>query len=349
MVEYFQSLRLNEPEIRQVVSGLRDEWMVIGVDGIRGSANSLYAVELSTPNRDQTVICKCCQHSAPAGFRTEPYLLDAIGRRTSVPVPEVLAVGDDHSEDAGPLFVMEQCDGEGIATRARELKPTVRKRIARDAGRYLGQIHGLGSFDRFGDVRLGCDVDHDGTGIEMPDATLTVADDAYNTWADALEGLTEYFLSNLDDRVTDLEEMIREALDEQRCLLGDEDPVLIHDEYTYWNILVDPDTGETTAVLDFENQRIGCAEYDVASAIDSLSALAPLGSLRRRRVREAMYEGYNETSDLDRDGEFAARRNFYRLVARLPMLTFFESGMVVGPDDPETLVREHNEFLRELL
>lgn len=349
MVEHFRSLRLTEPEVRRAVSGLRDEWAVTDVDGIPGSANSLYSVELSAGNRERTVICKCCQNTAPAAFRTEPYLLDAIDRRTAVPVPTVLAVLDDPCEDVGPLFVMERCDGEGVATRARELGPAVHERVARDAGRYLGQIHGLGSFDRFGDVRLERDVDHDDSGIETPDATLTVGAGAQEEWAEMLDRLAEFFLSNLDDRVADLDGVIREALDERRGFLGDEDPVLMHDEYTYWNTLVDPDTGATTAVLDFEDQRVGCAEYDLAAAIDSLSALAPLGSARRRRVRKAVYEGYEETSSLDREGEFAARRDLYRLVARLPMLAFFESGMVVGPDSPETLVCEHREFLGELL
>ena len=349
MVEHFRSLRLTEPVVRRVVSNRKDEWTVTGVDGIPGSANSLYAVDLSTPNGERTVICKCNQNTAPAAFRTEPYLLEAIGRRTTVPVPEVLAVADDGSEDVGSLFVMEQCDGTGVATRARELEPAVRERIARDAGRYLGQIHDLGSFDRFGEVRLGRDVDHDGCGIETPNATLTVAEDAHDTWADALDELAEFFLSNLDDRVADLEGPIRETLDERRVVLSDEVPVLMHDEYTYWNTLVDPDTGETNAVLDFESQRVGCAEYDLAAAIDSLSALAPLGSTRRRRVREAVYEGYEETNGLNHDDEFEARRDLYRLVTRLPMLAFFESGMVVGPDRPETLVREHRAFLSELL
>lgn len=349
MVEHDGSLYLTEPEVRRIVSALRDEWTVTGVDGIPGSANSLYAIDLSTATRERTVICKCCQNTAPAAFRPEPYLLDTIGRRTTVPVPEVLAVLDDLSEDAGPLFVMDQCDGEDIATRARDLEPAVYERVARDAGRYLGQIHDLGSFDRFGDVKLGRDVDHDGSGIATSDATLTVTDDAHSSWGDLLDGLAEFFLSRLDERVADLEGVIREGLDERRDLLGDENPVLLHDEYTYWNTLIDPDTGETTAVLDFEDQRVGCAEYDLATAIDSLSALAPLGSPRRRRIREAVYEGYEETNVLDQEGKFTARRDLYRLVARLPMLTFFESGMVVGPDSPETLVHEHREFFSELL
>lgn len=349
MVEHDGSLCLTEPKVRRIVSDLRDEWTVTGVDGIPGSANSLYAVDLSTATREQTVICKYCQNTAPAAFRPEPYLLDTIGHRTTVPVPEVLAVLDDPSEDAGPLFVMKQFDGEDVATRARDLEPAVHERVARDAGRYLGQIHDLGSFDRFGDVQLGRDVDHNGNGIATPDATLTVADNAHDEWGDLLDRLVEFFLSNLDERVADLEGVIREALDERRGLLGGENPVLMHDEYTYWNTLIDPDTGETTAVLDFEDQRVGCAEYDLAAAIDSLSALAPLGSRRRQRVREAVYEGYEETNVLDQSGGFAARRELYRLVVRLPMLTFFKSGMVVGPDSPETLVREHREFVSEFL
>ncbi|NGM68531.1 phosphotransferase [Natronolimnobius sp. AArcel1] len=349
MVEHFRSLRLTESAVRRVVSDCRDEWTVTGVDGIPGSANSLYAVDLSSANRERTVICKCSQNTAPVAFRPEPYLLEAISRRTTVPVPAVLAVVEDDSEDAGPLFVMEQCDGEGVATRARELEPAIRERIARDAGRYLGQIHDLGSFDRFGAVRLGRDVDHNGSGLETPNVTLTVAENAHDEWADALVGLATFFLSNLDDRFVDLEGPIRKTLDERCDVLNDPNPVLMHDEYTYWNTLVDPNTGETTAVLDFEDQQVGCAEYDLAAAIDSLSALAPLGSARRRRVRDAVYEGYEETNGLIRDSAFAARRDLYRLVARLPMLAFFKSGMVVGPDSPETLVREHRAFLSELL
>lgn len=349
MVEHLQSLALSEAEVSSIVEGLNEEWTVRSAEGMPGSANSLYAVDLSTPTGARSVICKCTQQDDPEAFRPEPYLLEALAERTTVPVPQVVRIVDHHEAVGGPLFVMERCAGEGVATRARSLAPSVRERIAYEAGRYLGEIHRVGCFGRFGNVRLASDVRGDGGGIETGDVRLTVSDDGTEDWRETFCGLTAWFLSQLDDRFVDLEGPLRDAIDDRLHLLGTPDPALMHLELTYWNLLVEPDTGAITAVLDFENKLVGDAAFDLVKAIDSLSALAPLESERRELVREALYAGYAETNTFPRGNDWANRRDLYRLAGRLPMLVFFKSGCVVGPDEPSALVREHRAFVRELL
>lgn len=349
MEEHLRSLALSEGDIRTIVSDLQQDWTIQTVTGLPGSSNSLYAIDVETPNGQREVICKCVQATAIEDFRYEPYLLQILQDQTSIPVPDVLSIVDHHEMLSGPLFLMERRTGENLATRARSLDSSIRERISYEAGRYLGQLHSVGSFSQFGPLRLARDTDHKGGGIETEECVLTVADGSHDEWCDFFHSLVSFFCSSLDDRFSDLEALLRERFAEHIEHLGGEKPVLTHTEYTFWNILVNPEIGNTTAVLDFEGLRVGCAEYDIAAAIDSLSALAPVNSNRRRLVRKALYSGYQEMSTLPQDGNFEHRCDLYRLAVRLPLLVYVESGLTIGPDDLETLVFEHREFVEELL
>lgn len=349
MEEHLRSLVLSETEVRTLVADLHQDWTIQTVSGLPGSSNSLYALDVKTQNGPRQVICKCAQETDAEEFRFEPYLLKILQQRTSIPVPEVLSIVDYCETVGGPLFLMERCSGENIASRARSIDAVLCEQIAYEAGQYLGQLHNLGSFDQFGSLRLARDTDQEGGGLEADDCTLTVADGSHDDWCDWFHSLASLFCSNLDDRFADFEGPLREKFDEEIELLGGEEPVLTHKEYTFWNILVDLEIGETTAVLDFEGGRVGCAEYDIAAAIDSLSALAPANSTRRQLVRESLYSGYEEKNALPKDRNFDQRRDLYALAVRLPFLIYFDSGLAIGPDDPETLMREHREFVTELL
>ena len=308
-----------------LVDSLRQDWTVTSVSGVAGSLNSVYEVTVADGGQSRPLVCKCCQGSDPASFRVEPALLAAITEETTVPVPAVVEAAVDHPAIDGPVFVLEGCQGEDVSDGAADLALSVAERIAADAGANLAEIHRLGDFDRFGTVRLADDVAHDRVGLRGPLGDLTVEDDAAHTWREWFEVLVEGHLDTLDERFADLESPIREYVTARLDRLDDVDPVLTKNDYWYFNLLVNPDSGETEAVLDFETSWTADAAYNLAVTIDGLSALAPLGSERRRRVREALYDGYSQTRELTRDQAFRDRRALYRVAARLPPLAHFES------------------------
>ncbi len=347
---------LTPSRIRGMVRTIEPAWSVLDAQVPVHGTDAVCYVTARTGDGPRELVLKARHSVDPPSFRPEPYLLDAIDRRTAIPVPGVVGAVDDadgvpaHRDDLPtPFFLMECCSGHTYLDEVDGVPTRVRERIAREAGRHLGQIHDLGSFDGFGEVRLRRDAGG-GRGLVGPGYALTVEDGANDDWPAQFRGLAEYFLARIGDRFADLEPAIREYLDEHRHEVpGDVAPALTHNDYRFWNLLVDRDTGETSAVLDFGNEFTAHGEYNLVGAIDRLGGWAPLGSDRRERVREAITERYAETTDFDRRG-FAEYRDLYRLATRLPALVWFEDWTAATPGlDADEMADRHREFVRAIV
>lgn len=345
---------LSAISVQDMVHEIAPRWTVTDADACSYGTDAVYFVTVEAEDTVRELVLKACRSVDADAFRPEPYLLDAIARRTTIPVPSVVgAVDADDADDdfSEPFFLMERCDGQNVANRADDLSPQVRKRVATEAGRYLGELHDVGSFDRFGPVRLGEDGETDSrAGIVTPQYEVTVADDGRDAWRDWFFDLSDHFLDALDDRFTDLEPAIRRHLNDAADVLdGEFKPVLTHNDYRFWNLLIDPETGETNAVLDFGNEFTAHAEYNLAGAEERLSGWAPLDADRRQHVRECLYGAYSETNSLRRDGGFRDRRELYLLATRLPALAWFEDWH--ADDDEakrEAVAARHREFVRTI-
>lgn len=409
--------------VREAVEGMvaaaLPGWDVAAVGRYEGCSDDVYPLEVTDGDRHQRLVLKARNGTDAASFRTEPYLLDAVARRTDVPVPGVVAVVDDH-DDWPPFFLLEHCDGETLDERADALVPAVRDRLAREAGQYLGQLHLLGSFDRFGPLRVdrtnglerdepagrpdegpgrgetptgatgspgnaageaggrpdpgpGTPGDDDATigasgdrgpgapgaderppaeralpeaGIEEPGFTIDVVERGHDAWEPRFRDLVADHCSGLDGRFADLAADVETAL--AAVPVPAADPVLVHDDYRYWNLLADPMTGETRAVIDFDAST-AAARWNLVATVDRLSAWAPLDADRRRRVRECVLVGY-ETATGRRPDLDAPACDAYRLASRLPALACFEDWHAeTCPDERDAIAERHRDHVATLV
>ena len=119
-----------------VETGNRKRTVVVGLDGDDGTRSVV--VQVAPDGR---------------GLRTEAALGRAVGARTDVPVPGVLA-GGTHDPGDGGFLVTEHVSGDDLHERFVGLDDPERERVARSLGRALAQVHGAFEFDGFGPVGL---------------------------------------------------------------------------------------------------------------------------------------------------------------------------------------------------
>jgi aminoglycoside phosphotransferase (APT) family kinase protein len=127
------------------------DWTIVSVGRHGGPDGDGYPVTVTDGEVRRRLVCRVADREADVADRTEGYLLSAVGRRTAIPVPAVVAVADDHP-DHPPFFLTERPGGARLDPGS--LDAVARDRLARAAGRHLGQIHLVGSFRQFGRLRV---------------------------------------------------------------------------------------------------------------------------------------------------------------------------------------------------
>lgn len=332
-----------------MVQYIRPEWTVHENIPITSGTDAVSFIIVETERGRREMILKACTAVTPEDFRPEPYLLSILETKTSVPGPHVLGAVDDHDDLPAPFFLMERC--KGALAGDITLTPEMCERMARAAGRFAGEYHTLGDFGRFGRIQLDCDRSNPSAGMTVDGRTLAVADDAAVSWRAFLEDMYEGWIHDLDDEFCDLRTDL-EAFIEPRFNTLDRsfDSVLGHIDYKPRNVLVRPETGETTAVLDWGHATAMPPYYDLLLTETHLSRWAPLSSNSRRRIREALAEGYAETNSLERGLQSKQRRELYLAVAHLQPLVWFSKWTEdVSDDERRQRAAKHREFYGELL
>lgn len=349
----------SEATLRRMVREIRPEWTLLEATPADEGTDAVYFVTIETPEGSRECVLKACEFLDPEEFRPEPYLMALIDGCTSIPVPSVVGAVDDHDDLPAPFFLMERCEGEVREGGVRELPPEAVERLAREAGRNLGELHAVGDFERFGPIRLARDVDGDRDriadcdpgGLGVDSRTLTVGETDVDSWRRHFERITDANFGDLHDRFADLESDLRAFADARLDALDREfDPVLGHDDYRLGNLLVDPEAGETKAVLDWGNAHTTEVQYNLVLTEQYLSGWAPHDDPLRERVRAALREGYETTNDLPRDPDFERRRELYLAVMHLfPMVWFSLWYGEASEAEREEVVDLHRRAVRELV
>ncbi|MEF8773634.1 MAG: phosphotransferase [Halobacteriales archaeon] len=373
-------------------------WTVESVERIDGGRNAVYEVAVTADGATRELVLKARTETLPGAFEPEPFLLDALARRTEVPVPSVLGTVVDH-ETHPPFFLMERREGVSLSEGLDELATTERDSLARTVGRYVGRVHLLGSFDRFGPLRVeradpetgpvrdGGEPPAEPTadsagggsagspggrgdggpaarprvgvstgagsprawyepveqGIEEPGFAIGVAETGHGDWASRLREIASTALAALGGRFGDLRAEVRAVL--AAVPAPDAKPVLAFGGPT--DLLVDPDTGDPTSALDFEDATTTAARYDLVAAVDRLSGWAPPESDRRRRVREGVLVGYETTTGRRPDPGTAACDGC-RLVSHLPGLVEAARREAAGTEGGTTAVNRRRARVADL-
>lgn len=315
---------LADAVVREMVRNLRAEWSVAGIERAEEGTNFVATVEVATPAGTRTAVLKATTAGfvPPESARAEPRVLSLVGRETSIPVPAVYGFRDDHPDHPTPFYLMEHVEGENYEGQAKALPRAIRERICTDAGRYLAELHELGPLPTAGTVGVA-----DGDLAVLDSGDFTAYDDpremVLEGAEEAVDALAEggFFPGKADDRerFADLVPPLREYLRGTVPALPEPDPPTYHHrDYRYGNLLVDPDTGETRAVLDWAGTMSAEPAYAIADAesllFDSVAEDDGLVASLRSTLREAYAD---EREGWSFDADVRERIECYRLVNRL--------------------------------
>lgn len=172
-------------------------------------------------------------------------LLTALHTRTSVPVPEPIILCDDVQVIGVPFYVMAEVPGAVLRTPAdaRALSPGVRNAAADNAIGVLATLH--------------C-VDIDAVGLADVGRPGGYVSRQLQRWLRQVE--------ETNDRA-----VIPAVARQQHALTGATPPdtpsVLVHGDYRFDNLVIEPQRGSVRAVLDWEIATIGDPLADLASML----------------------------------------------------------------------------------
>ncbi|WP_435159345.1 phosphotransferase family protein [Haladaptatus sp. DFWS20] len=325
------------PRMVQTILGNRAVEDVIPADE---GTDDVFFVTVEMPDTARKCVLKACSFVDPPSFRVEPRILDLVSRRTEIPVPDVLGYVDDHADLPAPFFLMERASGEQISG-PRSLTDDALERTAHDAGRHLGELHFAASFDGFGGLRASQDADRDPTVGD-----LVVADPGEDLPSELRRSAESGFERIEDTRFSDMLDDLRAGLDTHLdAVPADPEPVLIHADYRFGNLLVEPETGAVRTVLDWGDPSTGHGEYDLVQTEQYLCGRLPLDADRRHLVRSALEAGYRETNDLSRDVGFEAMRRAYLFITQLWPLAWFD----LWYDGDDDIAEQQRALMRSLL
>jgi aminoglycoside phosphotransferase (APT) family kinase protein len=306
---------------------------------------SVYRVTVDDGDRTRELYLKASPDGQPWAIPTEARLQAVLATRTSMPVPAVLGAVDDHDSLPTPFYLMEAMSGTNLAyERVGRLDGDALGRLASDTGRHLAALHGLSAVDAFGHVR------HDGPRLagDQPvgdPATLTVGQPC-ESWPTYLrERVGAELERHADSRFAGLTPILRAFFDAGiEALEGPFEPALGRNDHGLHNLLVEPDTGAVTAMLDWGYTLAVPPAFDVAFAVYLYggSFLAGLPEVRDRRalVRSALVSGYREVAP-ERAGVAAAAEPVYEALAAVRIMNDFEK--LTLPDGREAAVADRIE------
>lgn len=346
--------------VAEMVTAIDPAWSVAAVDRIAEGTEFVARVELRTSDRRQTAVLKATTANLvePPVARAEPRLLSLVGEETDVPVPDVLGVCERHPDLPAPIVLLEHVDGETYENRIDELTAPQRERICRDAGRNLAHLHERGPLPAAG-------------GIGVPDDELTVIglDDIADE--EAFDDGRDWLLESVSDTLDALEtggwfpdladdpERFADLVPEVRSFVADAIPALpqpdpptyCHTDYRYGNLLVDPDTGATNAVLDWANLSAAPPSYNLANAESLLFTPDRDPPERTATLGEAFRSAYaEERTDWRFDAgteEWLAMGHLASRLAAMACLPLWYRDATPAERDERAV--QHRAFVREYL
>lgn len=357
---------LSDETVASMVSHLVPSWTVESVDDVDDGANSTAVVDIETPDGKRTVVLKAATSTwSGADERTmaEPRLLSLVGDETSIPVPEVFGVCDDHETYPAPYFLMEHVDGECFSQdHAPDMPPKTRETFFREAGENMAELHMLGPLPAVGDI-----VCSDGEiAIRETEDSPSYDDfhewllDSYEETLDQLEEDGGYFpdLTEDPDRFTDLIPEIRAYLRETIPNLPDPDPpTYCHKDYRYGNLVANPTTGTVKAVLDWGILMAAPPAFNLAITEGKLlkpdlkeDSHAATG--RAGELRDVMWDAYSTRRDgWTFDEATRERIRVYRLAYRLDAMACLPLFYQTDPtlEDRDARAEAHRAFVKQYL
>ena len=361
------SAAVSDDEIRRMVHHLRPSWTVEEVERSDQGTDFVAMLEVWTPGHERgngdgdgrvrRVVLKAMTADwvTPETVRAEPRAVSLADERTTIPVPTVFDYCDDHENLPAPFFLTSYVEGVQYDPGAHP--PAHRTRMVREAGHHLAQLHDL-------DVLNGDRVGR----VGVVDGELTVLDtgefsggEQFHEWLlgayeESLDSLAEggYFpdLAEEPPRFGDIVPDLRQCLRETIPRLPDPEPaVLCHGDYRAGNLLIDPGTGETRAVLDWGSLSMGAPAYNLANTESLMLSPDDDDPDRTAALRETFRSAYaSAREDWEFDDRTRERMSVYRLTCRIDAMAclplWYED---TSPAERDARAAEHREFVEQYL
>ncbi|WP_327052900.1 phosphotransferase family protein [Halomicrococcus gelatinilyticus] len=240
----------------------------------RDARNTVHEVSVD----GRRAVCKTTD-TQPAMLAREGAVLAAVGERTAVPVPAVLAAGDGHLVLAWARGDVDDRDDPRDRRRER----------LRAVGRTLARLHRdtAGWFDGHG-------------ALEEGGGPLVVA--RPTGWPDRFAGFVDDWAATLaGTRDADAGDAVREFVGEHRHEFADRSPVLVHGEPAPDHVRFDG--GEVTALLDWELAQAAPGAFDLVWAERDFLR-TPTAVAVDDDLRTALHEGYEAERPLPPEAAF---------------------------------------------
>ena len=289
---------------------------------------SVYRVVVGDDGTRRNLYVKASPDGQAWAIPTEARLQPVLHTHTSIPVPEVLGVTDDHETLPTPYSLMNALPGEDVAyEHVCRLDDDALGRLAREIGEYLGELHSIPAIDRFGHVRHAAPSRTGGRPSGDP-RSLTVGE-PHENWATYLRERVGHELDrHADSRFAELTPELKRWFERGiEDLEGPFEPVLGRNDHGLHNLLIDPDTGDVTAMLDWGYTLAVPAAFDFEFAVylfgGAFMAGLPDVSDRRSLVREAILSGYRTTAP-DRAETVSTPEPLYEALAMVRIMNDFQ-------------------------
>lgn len=348
-----------DADVRGMVESLKPQWEVESITRSPHGTDFVAILEVRTRDggRDETrrVVLKATTAGLvpPEIARSEPRLLELVGRETDIPVPEVFGFRDDHDRYPAPYYLMKFVQGQNCENDAGRLSPAAQERIVREAGWNLAELHELGTLPADGMV-----------GVQDGELTVLDTDEhaRYDDTRDRVLAGCESTLDSLEDggffpelaadpaRFADLVPDLRTIVRERIPNLPEPDPpTYCHTDYRYGNLLVDPETGATRAVLDWARLAASDPAYNLASAESLLLDERRDGPDRTESLRRIFRDAYAGARDgWTFDRSVRERIRGYRLDCQLSAMACLPL-WYEDPEERNARERGHRGFFAEYL
>lgn len=295
-----------------------------------GDAKETYLVSLE--NGQEVVVHICQKTNLEDRFKVEDLASQMVSERSEVPVPKVIASDLSKTEFSYMYFISEKLSGYNPLRRFKYMSIQDKKRILRQAGSLLGELHRDVTFRSFGQFRYDSESD-----------SLNISE---GSWSEIFMQIMEKQLEEVSHQAfNDLVPIARETLENNLDLLRDDfQPVMVHQDYGPRNIMVDK--GTISGVIDWERAISGHNEYDLFKAerrfIDDRFRTREV----RERLRSEIFKGYLKTNSLK--SGWRERRALYRYCYNIESIwTFHIWESSLEEETRNQVVDFHRSYLKD--
>lgn len=331
---------LSTDAITKSVQIIEPTWDVIDATPAEHGHHIVYFLNLATEDGEQRAVLKATPDGKSPVCGKEARMQAILDAHTTIPVPEVFGVVDEHDDLPSSFLLQSHLKGTNYrGDIIQELSTSDVERLARSTGHYLAELHSLNAVDAFGMVSI--DLTETLIG-QRPSSDLdqVIVNDATDSWKSYVDDSATQLIAALEDtRFADEQKRIKPVVEAcAESLVGEFNPVITRIDSSIDNLLLNSETSEVTGMLDWEFCVAATAAYDLVfvihSLVDGFWSMLPDTPDHRETARANLLAGYEEVGSSRTIEQFHANEKCYNLLVNLhAMLNFDDWFDLIGIDD----------------